>query len=116
MAKMKVMDIELSDWNIIEPSTPSNYFRFLGFKSLCRWKGCVGWVVSWKGAYCSYVPAFLGDLYFLSPLYYSLYPKPPAGNHYSQRELIVFDIYQIQEAQEHMDKFLMKINNLKSFV
>lgn len=113
MAKIKVMGMTLSSWTTtIELQEHTNIYRYLEGDS---W-GSIGWAVTYNlNNYCYYYPMFLGKLYDIRAIYYSIYPKTMI-NKYEYKEPITFRLDQIYEAQKFMDDFLEKIDKIKLFL
>jgi len=96
--------ISLDDWKLVNPNAEnSNWARYSG-------KECVLLMVSWSGMRITenkfhWAPYFLGpDLFDLTDLYKRMYPNPPK-----------FREYQFREAQNHIDKFIDRVNSLILF-
>jgi hypothetical protein len=124
--RLKREQLILGDWeptNII--SSPCNWIRRLdpydGFS-------CVGWMVSYcneVGSSFHWTPMFHGKvLHDLCDIYFQFYPSPKpyieigSMKYYSclSPTLLSFRDYQLQEAKDHLDNFINRVNLLKVFL
>jgi hypothetical protein len=121
--KLKGQSFNLSNWE--QASFSANWVRRLAPNDNFS---CVGWMVSRSNEDMSsdryhWVPMFLGkDLYNLCKIYYEFYPSLTpftwSGKYYPSlsRPLLSFQDFQIEEAKQHMDKFISRVNSMNAFL
>jgi len=114
----------LDDWKPVGNKETPNWVRRL---NPYDYFSCVGLMVSYTAPKISqfhWTPMFHGPiLHELCDIYYQFYPSPkpymdPFTNKcYSclSKTLLTFQDYQLQEAKDHLDNFIHRVNSLAVF-
>lgn len=121
--RLKREKFQLSNWLPVGDKEHPNWVRRLnpydGFS-------CIGLMVSYRDEKSNrfhWAPMFHGkDLHDLCDIYYAFYPSPKPyydnGKCYSclSPTLITFKDEQLQEAKDHLDKFIDRVNRLSIYL